>query len=169
MRKLAQHAVENSGGLFRRLTHYALRITLVFFTAAAPAQDFDLVLANGHVLDPESRLDTVRHVGIREGVIRAVSETPLRGRTVVDASGLVIAPGFIDLHQHAHQPEDYHLKAQDGVTAAFELEVGTADVDAWYAARAGKALIHHGVSVGHIRAAWPRWATGPVSCRARTP
>jgi N-acyl-D-aspartate/D-glutamate deacylase len=150
MRKLAQHAVENSGGLFRRLTHYALRITLVFFTAAAPAQDFDLVLANGHVLDPESRLDTVRHVGIREGVIRAVSETPLRGRTVVDASGLVIAPGFIDLHQHAHQPEDYHLKAQDGVTAAFELEVGTADVDAWYAARAGKALIHHGVSVGHI-------------------
>lgn len=150
MRKLAQHAVASSGGLFRRLTHYVLRITLVLFAASASAQDFDLVLAHGRVLDPESRLDAVRHVGIRAGVIRAVSETPLRGRTVVDASGLVIAPGFIDLHQHAHQPEDYHLKAQDGVTAAFELEVGTADVDAWYAARAGKAPIHHGVSVGHI-------------------
>lgn len=150
MRKLAQHAVENSGGFFRRLTRYALRITLCLLVALASAQDFDLVLANGRVLDPESKLDAVRHIGIRDGVIRAVSETPLRGRTTVNASGLVIAPGFIDLHQHAHQPEDYHLKAQDGVTAAFELEVGTADVDAWYSARAGKALIHHGVSVGHI-------------------
>jgi N-acyl-D-aspartate/D-glutamate deacylase len=139
-------------------TQHATRNTVSFacfalfglLLCSVTAQDFDLVLASGRVLDPESKLDAVRHVGIRDGVIRAVSETPLRGRAVVDASGLVIAPGFIDLHQHAHQPEDYHLKAQDGVTAAFELEVGTADVDAWYAARAGKALIHHGVSVGHI-------------------
>ncbi len=116
----------------------------------ALGQAFDLVLAHGRVLDPETRLDAIRHVGIRDGVIRAVSETPLPGRAVVDAAGHVIAPGFIDLHQHAHRPEDYELKAQDGVTAAFELEVGTADVDAWYAARAGKALIHHGVSAGHI-------------------
>lgn len=116
----------------------------------ALGQDFDLVLAHGRVLDPETRLDAIRHVGIRDGVIRAVSEIPLPGRAVVDAAGHVIAPGFIDLHQHAHRPEDYELKAQDGVTAAFELEVGTADVDAWYAARAGKALIHHGVSAGHI-------------------
>lgn len=116
----------------------------------ALGQEFDLVLAHGRVLDPETRLDAIRHVGIRDGVIRAVSETPLPGRAVVDAAGHAIAPGFIDLHQHAHRPEDYELKAQDGVTAAFELEVGTADVDAWYAARAGKALIHHGVSAGHI-------------------
>ena len=125
-------------------------LALLGLLCSAIAQDFDLVLAGGRIIDPESKLDAVRHIGIRAGVIRAVSETPLRGRTTVDASGLVIAPGFIDLHQHGQQPEDYHFKAQDGVTAVFELEVGTADVDAWYAARAGKALIHHGVSVGHI-------------------
>lgn len=136
-------------------TRCASRASLCFaawLISLGPAlgQEFDLVLAHGRVLDPETRLDAIRHVGIRDGVIRAVSETPLPGRAVVDAAGHVIAPGFIDLHQHAHRPEDYELKAQDGVTAAFELEVGTADVDAWYAARAGKALIHHGVSAGHI-------------------
>jgi N-acyl-D-aspartate/D-glutamate deacylase len=120
------------------------------WVGSALAQEFDLVLAHGRVLDPETRLDAIRHVGIRAGVIRAVSENQLHGPVIVDAAGLVIAPGFIDLHQHAHRPEDYELKAQDGVTTAFELEVGTLDVDAWYAARAGQALIHHGVSVGHI-------------------
>lgn len=150
MRELAHQAFVKTGGTIRRLTHHALRITLLLLAGLASAQDFDRVLANGRVLDPESKLDAVRHVGIRDGVIRAVSEKPLRGRTMVDASGLVIAPGFIDLHQHGQQPEDYAFKAQDGVTAVFELEVGTADVDAWYAARAGKSLIHHGVSVSHI-------------------
>ncbi len=150
MRKKTQWAAVKAAGSLRRLTFYVLRFTLLLLATLASAQDFDLVLANGRILDPESKLDAVRHVGIRDGVVRAVSETPLRGRTTVDATGLVVAPGFIDLHQHGQQPEDYHLKAQDGVTAAFELEVGTADVDAWYAARAGKTLIHHGVSVGHI-------------------
>lgn len=150
MRKKTQTTPVRTGGIFRRLTFYVLRFTICLLAALASAQDFDLVLASGRVLDPESKLDAVRHIGIRDGMIRAVSATPLRGRTTVDASGLVVAPGFIDLHQHGQQPEDYAFKARDGVTAVFELEVGTADVDAWYAARAGKALIHHGVSVGHI-------------------
>lgn len=133
-----------------RNTLHAVFLVLLAALPVATAQDFDLVLAGGRVLDPESKLDAIRHVGVRDGVIRAVSETPLRGRTTVDASRYVVAPGFIDLHQHGQQPEDYAFKAQDGVTAVFELEVGTADVDAWYAARAGKSLLHHGVSVGHI-------------------
>lgn len=145
-----QYAAMKPRGSVRQLAFHLLRFTLLLLAGLAPAQDFDLVLANGRVFDPESKLDAVRHVGIREGVIRSVSATSLLGRAVIDATGLVVAPGFIDLHQHAHRPEDYHLKVQDGVTSAFELEVGTADVDAWYAARAGKTLIHHGVSVGHI-------------------
>jgi hypothetical protein len=69
---------------------------------------------------------------------------------VLDAKGLVIAPGFIDLHQHALTPADMILKAQDGVTTAAELEVGTADVDAWYGVREGRMAINFAVSVGHI-------------------
>jgi N-acyl-D-aspartate/D-glutamate deacylase len=123
------------------------------FVLALPllAQNYDLVLRNGRVMDPESGLDAVRDVGINGGVIRAISEQRLNGTTVIDAKGLVIAPGFIDLHQHAQLPEDYRLKAQDGVTTVGELEVGTSDVDAWYAARQGKTPINYAVSVGHIQ------------------
>ena len=111
---------------------------------------FDLVVANGRVMDPESGLDAVRHIGVRDGRIDAVSERPLEGRETIDASGLVVAPGFIDLHVHGHDAENDRVKVLDGVTTALELEIGTADVDAWYAARAGRSLLNYGVSSGHI-------------------
>ena len=110
----------------------------------------DIVIANGRVIDPDSGLDAVRHVGIIGSAIRAVSTTPLTGKIVLDGKGLVVAPGFIDLHQHAHEPAAYALKAADGVTTALELEVGTGDVDRWYAERAGQSVINYGVSIGHI-------------------
>lgn len=128
----------------------SLVLLLASFAVRLGAQDYDLVIRNGRVMDPESGLNAVRDVGIRGGVIRAISEQRLNGPNIVDAQGLVIAPGFIDLHQHAQLPEDYRLKAQDGVTTVAELEVGTADVDAWYRAREGKTPINFAVSVGHI-------------------
>lgn len=120
--------------------------------AQQPPPPLEVVIANGRVMDPDSRLDAVRHVGIQGGRIRAVSDTALRAPVMLDARGMVVAPGFIDLHAHGQTPENYRLQALDGVTSAFELEVGTADVDRWYAAREGQAAINYGVSVGHIPA-----------------
>jgi N-acyl-D-aspartate/D-glutamate deacylase len=134
----------------RALTPAIAVFLLCRFTMCAADGSFDVVLRNGRVIDPESSLDAVRDIGIRGGVIRELSATPLTGRTMIDARGLVVAPGFIDLHQHAVNPADVVLKAQDGVTVVAELEVGAADVDAWYAAREGKMPIHYAVSVGHI-------------------
>jgi N-acyl-D-aspartate/D-glutamate deacylase len=111
---------------------------------------YDIVVVNGRVMDPESGLDTVRNVGIMGGKIRAISAEPLKGKTVLDAKGLVVAPGFIDLHEHGQEPRNYQFQAHDGVTTSLELEVGTDDVDAWYAQREGKTLINFGVSAGHI-------------------
>ena len=119
----------------------------------APAADtYDLVIANGRVMDPESKLDAVRHVGIRAGRIQAISEIPLQGTKVVDATNHVVAPGFIDLHEHGQQEESYAMMARDGVTSAFELEVGTSDVAAWYDARKAGQIVNFGVSVGHVPA-----------------
>jgi N-acyl-D-aspartate/D-glutamate deacylase len=125
----------------------AAAITL---TTLLHAQNFDLVIANGRVIDPESGLDQVRNIGISGRTIAAISADPLTGRAIIDATGLVVAPGFIDLHAHGQTPETYQYQARDGVTTALELEVGTADIDAWYAERRSGRLINYGVSIGHI-------------------
>jgi N-acyl-D-aspartate/D-glutamate deacylase len=116
------------------------------------AQPYDLVLAGGRVLDPESGLDAVRHVAIQGNKIAAVSATPVTGRATLDVSGLAVSPGFIDLHAHGQLPENYRLQAQDGVTTALELEIGVHPVAPWYAERAGRARIHYGASSGHVGA-----------------
>ncbi len=117
---------------------------------SADNQIYDLVITNGRVMDPESGLDALRNVGIRDGKIAAISEGPLGGKTSLDAKGFLVAPGFIDLHEHGQEPRNYQFQAHDGVTTSLELEVGTADVEHWYARREGKSLINFGVSIGHI-------------------
>ncbi len=110
----------------------------------------DQAILGGRVMDPESGLDAVRNVGIRGGKIVEVTESPLQARETINAKGLVVAPGFIDLHEHGQAPRNYEFQARDGVTTSLELEVGTADVEGWYAVRVGKSLINYGVSIGHI-------------------
>src|SRR5687767_5085511 len=138
--------------MMTRLAVVALGVAILVATSAARqgAASYDLVIANGRVIDADSGLDAVRHLGISGGTIGAISANPLAGRATVDAKGLVVSPGFVDLHQHAQTTDAYRLKAADGVTTAFELEVGVGDVDAWYAERAGKSAINYGASVGHI-------------------
>jgi hypothetical protein len=125
---------------------------LACLAAPAAAADFDLVLAKARVMDPESGLDAVREVGIREGKIAALSETPLAGRERLDVAGLVLAPGFIDLHQHGQNAESHALHVRDGVTTALDLEAGAWPVAPFHAEREGKSLVNFGVSVGHIAA-----------------
>jgi dihydroorotase len=124
----------------------------MLLAVTARAQEYDMVLAHGRVLDPSSGLNAMRYVGIRGAKIAAISETPLPGRTVIDVSGLVIAPGFIDLHSHGQTPENYRFKARDGVTTALEMEVGVSPVPGWYHAREGRALVNFGATSGHIPA-----------------
>ena len=130
----------------------SLFISFLLFAHAAFAQTYDIVLRGGRVLDPESGLDSVRNVGINGTEIAAISASPLRARTEINASGLVVAPGFIDLHQHSHSPEAYRYKAMDGVTTALELEVGVYPVSQWYFAHEQHSLINFGASSGHIAA-----------------
>src|SRR6266478_4211029 len=84
--------------------------------ASNGTETFDLVIANGRVMDPESGLDAVRNVGIRGGKIAVISVGPIIGKQTIEAGGLVVAPGFIDLHQHGQDAENYAVKAADGVT-----------------------------------------------------
>jgi N-acyl-D-aspartate/D-glutamate deacylase len=129
-----------------------MRLVLLLLCACSllAAQQYDIVIAGGVAMDPETNLDAVRNVGITGGKIAAISEAPLAGRSTIDAHGLVVTAGFIDLHQHGQTPENYAFKARDGVTTALEMEVGVSPVDAWYQEREGKSLINFGATAGHI-------------------
>ena len=112
----------------------------------------DLVILGGRVMDPETGLDATRNVSITGGKIVEVTETGVTGRDTIDASGLVVAPGFIDLHAHGQDSVSARLQAQDGVTTGLEMEIGVYPVAEWIASREGHAIINYGATVSHAGA-----------------
>jgi len=133
-----------------------LGLLLVLQVATLSAQSatstvYDRVILSGRVMDPASKLDAVRNIGLLDGRIAVITAQAVRGRDTIDARGLVVAPGFIDIHAHGQTPETYRYYSLDGVTTALELELGTSDVDAWYRERSAGERINYGVSIGHIK------------------
>jgi len=117
----------------------------------AHAQDYDLVILNGRVLDPETMYDGVANVGITGGRIAVITTEGIEGKETIDATGLVVAPGFIDGHQHCIEPYAYRLMLRDGRTTIMDLEVGAYGpiVDKFYKSREGNSPLNFGVSVAH--------------------
>ena len=116
------------------------------------SDDFDLVIRNGRVIDPATRLDAVRYVGIRGGRVAAISSTELRGRRTLDATGLVVAPGFVDIIAHGHDLENDRLQLLDGVTTKLQMEAGALNVDEWYRLQEGKRMANYGCAASHAAA-----------------
>ena len=83
---------------------------------SAQAQDYDLAILNGRVMNPESGLDAVRSVGIKDGKIAAITDKAIRGKGTIDAKGHVAAPGFIDTHWHSLDPFGIKIGLRDGRT-----------------------------------------------------
>jgi N-acyl-D-aspartate/D-glutamate deacylase len=129
-----------------------IALALVVASTFAAAQQYDVVVEGGRVMDPETGLDAVRNVGILDGRIASISVAPLSGRRVIHAAGLVVAPGFIDLHQHGQELASQRVKAFDGVTTALEMEIGAPDVAQFLKSKEGHSLIHYGTTASHVAA-----------------
>ena len=96
------------------------------------ADDLDVVILNGRVMDPETDFDAVRNVGVKDGRIAVITEQKIEGKKSIDARGHVVAPGFIDLHAHGQNVGDYRMQAMQGVTTMLELESGVLPIAEWY-------------------------------------
>lgn len=134
----------------------ALRHTLISLAIAAgcniaSAEEFDLVILNGRVMDPETQFDAIANVGVKDGIITEITQDKISGKQQIDANGLVVAPGFIDTHFHWSRPIGYKLALRDGVTTAMDLEAGVYGprVKDWYAMHEGRSQINYGTSSGH--------------------
>jgi N-acyl-D-glutamate deacylase len=107
-----------------------------------------LVIAGGRVVDPASGLDAVCDVAVQGGRIAALGTGLGGAERVIDASGLVVAPGFIDLHAHGQSLAADRMQAFDGVTTSLDLEAGVMPVASWYRRQAAQGrILNYGASV----------------------
>ncbi len=115
--------------------------TLILLSGSVCAQSpnvYDIVLSGGRVIDPETKLNAIRNVGINQNRIAKISVQPLKGKQVIDVTGLVVAPGFIDLHVHGRSNTEQEYQLHDGLTTTLELEWGIEHLGKWYESRHSK-------------------------------
>jgi hypothetical protein len=148
--------ISSSGNTLFQPRFLVFSLLIVFAISAAmpvQAKDYDLVILNGRVMDPESGLDEIRNVGIKDGKIVVVTKKTIKGKESIDASGHVVAPGFIDGHHHnSLVPFGRKLALRDGITTPMELEVGVLPVDTWYASMEGKSATNYGATASIMSA-----------------
>jgi N-acyl-D-aspartate/D-glutamate deacylase len=125
---------------------------IVLSITKANAQEYDLVIHGGRVIDPESSTDAILNVGINGGTIKSITTKNITGKQLIDAKGLVVSPGFIDLHAHGQHVAAQTYQIRDGVTTALELEAGGNNITAELAGRKGNSLINYGYSASHGQA-----------------
>jgi len=129
----------------------ALLGSLLTGMQVAAAQGYELVILNGRVMDPETMYDGVANVGIKDGRIVKITKEAITGAETVDATGQVVAPGFIDTHFHWQRTLGYKIGMRDGLTSSLDIELGCVGtkVDQWYADRAGQTQANYGIGSSH--------------------
>jgi N-acyl-D-glutamate deacylase len=100
-----------------------------------------LVIRGGRVVDPASGTDAAADVAVMDGRIVAVGTGLGSAERTIDATGLVVAPGFIDLHAHGQSIPADRMQAFDGVTTTLDLEAGVLPVDSWYRKQAEQGRV----------------------------
>jgi dihydroorotase len=125
-------------------------ITILVNTQTVHVQVYDIVINGGRVIDPATHLDAIRNIGVKDGKIAVITSQKIEGKQTIEVKGLVVSPGFIDIHVHGRTNTEQSYQLHDGLTTTLELEWGAEHIKDWYAARKGKALINFGASV-----CWP--------------
>jgi N-acyl-D-glutamate deacylase len=124
-------------------------ISMLLLSVSCSAE-YDIVINNGRVMDPETNLDAVRNVGIKNGRIAILTEKSIAGNKTIDATGLVVSPGFIDTQAHSHgNLFGVKLLLRDGVTSPMDLEYGNINAAKWYAERKGRWPVNYAAAASH--------------------
>lgn len=88
----------------RSIALVVLLVVVIFSPGKTMAQTIDLLIKKGHVIDPKNHIDAIMDVAISEGKIHSVGKNiSLKAKKVIDASGLYVCPGLIDLHAHLYK------------------------------------------------------------------
>lgn len=114
------------------------------FTMPKQKEQYDVVLTNGRVMDQKTNFDGIRNVGIKDGKIVAITEKPIKGKETIDATGHVVAHGFMEAHCHATDPFIRKMNLRDGLTTMMDFEAGARDIAKFYDDAEGKRQTNYG-------------------------
>lgn len=117
--------------------------------AFAQSANCDIAILNGRVMDPETRFDGIRNVCVKGDRITKITKDTISGKTVIDATDHVVAPGFINTHSHSFAPFEQAMMARDGTTTLLDIEVGVSSIPLFYDRYDGKSLLNYGLGVSH--------------------
>jgi N-acyl-D-aspartate/D-glutamate deacylase len=135
-----------------RVISGALVSCLVFGPGLTTAQERgDVAIVGGTVMDPASGTSSVRNVLIRGDRIVALTDERVAARRTIDATGLVVSPGFVDILARIRPSrESQRFKVMDGVTTVVSMHGGPVDIGGWYRAfESDGSLVNYGTAVGH--------------------
>ncbi len=111
---------------------------------------YDIIINNARVIDPETGFDAIMNIGVSGDKISTITNDEISGKVEIEATGLIAAPGFIDLHVHGQDPYTEKLGVRDGRTTQLELESGAWPIQDFYNYKKGNSLSNYGASVGHL-------------------
>jgi N-acyl-D-glutamate deacylase len=134
-------------GSIQRALFTVVAIIAMAISPQVFAETYDVVINNGRVMDPETNFDGVRNVGIKDGKIVAITTDAIKGKETINAKGHVVAPGFIEGHQHATDQFSRKVNLRDGLTTQMDFEAGAGDIAKWYADAEGKTQSNYGMVV----------------------
>lgn len=126
-------------------------------TYSEPIEEFDIVIKGGDIYNPSTdhQLNDY-NLGIKDGKIQRITKDEISGKEEIDASGLVVSPGFIDLISYDPNDVGVKFKILDGVTSNLAMHGGTEDAKAWYNRWEKRGLpINFGASTFVTRLRWP--------------
>jgi dihydroorotase len=127
-----------------------LIIYMYFLVITAYCQVYDFAIIGGTVIDPETNFIALRNVGITGNQIAEITSEDISGKQTIDATGLVVSPGFIDLHVHGMTNDAHRYQVRDGVTTALELESGIPFLSAWIKEKSGNSIVNFGATIPHM-------------------
>lgn len=142
--------------LISLLTIFVLFPSLIVF-GEPEGENYDLVIKGGRIFNPSTEHELEDYnIGIIDSKIARITKTNLTGVTEIDADGLVVSPGFVDLISYDPNHVGIDFKVLDGVTSNLAMHGGTEDANSWYQAWEKNGVItNFGASTFITRLRWP--------------
>lgn len=134
-----------------RLLISVFLLSLILPAPAVAQELYDTVILGGRVIDPETGRDEIANVGILADQIRVITTDDIQGRRTIDASGQIVAPGFIDILASMRLDKEAHeFKIADGVTTVLGMHGGPVDVPEYARQHAAVGpLVNYAATVSH--------------------